>query len=423
MLEVMKEIGQLAKDNPFLSGGAAVALFSFGANYLRGLPSKVTHKLNDFLFLSIRIEKNTRLFTYLDNFIDNKKMPIKHGIAELVNGAVGDEIKIRPYHGPVKRFIFENSLVLIHKDVPNSGNHDAMDSKSAFMGELSNLMKTESYILQFLTVDREIGVKFLTKLVEENKAGKQQYIDLYDNQGASWNYIAELHKRSMTSIITKDDFHYKLLEDIKHFEAEEARYLELGIPHHRGYLLSGSPGNGKSSILHALASALDRSIYVLDLASIKENIILKQLFTRLEANSLVFIEDIDCAFNNRQLTVNGQDSEDRLTFSGLLNALDGLQVAKGTVCVYTTNHIEKLDPALLRPGRIDRIYEVGNATADQAIRLFIKFFGQEYEREAYDFARHIPDGKYNMATLQEYLIRFMYDPKGAADNVTSIEVH
>ena len=70
------------------------------------------------------------------------------------------------------------------------------------------------------------------------------------------------------------------------------------------------------------------------------------------SHSIILLEDIDGIFKGRESVIN-QGSRGRVTFSGLLNALDGVRSQEGRILFMTTNHREKLDPALLRPGRAD----------------------------------------------------------------------
>ena len=71
----------------------------------------------------------------------------------------------------------------------------------------------------------------------------------------------------------------------------------------------------------------------------------------------------------------------------------------------TTNHKDKLDPALLRPGRADLHIEFGNATASQIYRLFLKFYPNE-EKNAQNFSLLVPEKQISMAQLQEHFIKF-----------------
>jgi chaperone BCS1 len=91
--------------------------------------------------------------------------------------------------------------------------------------------------------------------------------------------------------------------------------------------------------------------------------------------------------------------------------LDGNQAAD-----MTTNHLERLDPALIRPGRADVKLAFGNATAAQAERLFVRFFPTRADL-ASAFAGQIEDGRFSMATLQDYLMLHRRDLEEAVRRV------
>jgi chaperone BCS1 len=195
-------------------------------------------------------------------------------------------------------------------------------------------------------------------------------------------------------------------------------YLERGLPYRRGYLLHGPPGTGKSSAVLAVASALRMDLALLSLSgsSLDDNE-LGQLLSQVPANAIVLIEDIDCAFHQRK---ESADKVSRLTFSGLLNALDGVAAGEGRILFATTNHPEQLDPALIRPGRIDRKLEIGLADRDQLRRIFERFFPEGDPSMAEYFADWCPDGAIPMSTVQTHLIRYSHSADEAVAHLDEL---
>jgi chaperone BCS1 len=100
--------------------------------------------------------------------------------------------------------------------------------------------------------------------------------------------------------------------------------------------------------------------------------VMAALLQRTPPRSLILIEDIDAFFTARDKA----DDKVEISFSGLLNAIDGVGAQEGRIIVLTTNHREKLDAALIRPGRIDVQVELGNATGEQLRGLLLRFFPQ-----------------------------------------------
>src|SRR5208283_663521 len=143
---------------------------------------------------------------------------------------------------------------------------------------------------------------------------------------------------------------------------------------------------------------------------------INDLLAKVPDKNLLLLEDIDCAFARRK-RANGR--EGGLTFSGLLNAIDGVASPEGRIIIMTTNHLDRLDPALIRPGRADVKLAFENATADQARRLFGRFFPAQMHRSS-DFASRVKDRKFSMATLQDYLMLHRRNPEEAVQRVNEI---
>jgi mitochondrial chaperone BCS1 len=109
---------------------------------------------------------------------------------------------------------------------------------------------------------------------------------------------------------------------------------------------------------------------------------LAYLLTKLPPRSILLLEDADAAFvNRRQRDADGYGGA-TVTFSGLLNALDGLAAGEERIAFLTTNHIDRLDPALIRPGRVDMIQHLGAATRHQASTMWDRFYGDIDEHGA-----------------------------------------
>ena len=120
------------------------------------------------------------------------------------------------------------------------------------------------------------------------------------------------------------------------------------------------------------------------------------------------MEDVDAAFCQR----DQGDLTSQVTFSGLLNAIDGVMSQEGRLLFLTTNHIERLDPALICPGRIDVRIETGPVNAEMARRMFLAFFPEEVEL-AERFALSFHKTSLTMAHLQNHLLCYRDAPQDA----------
>jgi chaperone BCS1 len=214
---------------------------------------------------------------------------------------------------------------------------------------------------------------FLQAAIDARAARETDTLSVYipnPFHGGDWMRARLGSRRSLASVVLKAGQAEALLADLRRFLASRARYAELGIPWRRGYLLHGPPGTGKTSLVTALASELHLNVCTLSLASpIVTDEKIHTLLAAVPQRALLLIEDVDAFFRAR----DAAHGEVRLSFSGFLNALDGVTTQEGTLLFMTTNHLERLDAALIRAGRIDEQVELGWADEDQLRRLYLKF--------------------------------------------------
>ncbi|KAA8533286.1 hypothetical protein F0562_033181 [Nyssa sinensis] len=198
---------------------------------------------------------------------------------------------------------------------------------------------------------------FLPYVLERSKAMKEQIkvVKLHALGGMHESVNLD-HPSNFDTLAMDPTLKKALMDDLDRFVKRRKLYGRVGKAWKRGYLLYGPPGTGKSSLIAAMANYLKFDIYDLELASIHRNSDLRRLLVSTANRSILVIEDIDCSIElqNREAGeyfANGS----QLTLSGLLNFIDGLWSSCGNerIIVFTTNHKDRLDPALLRPGRMD----------------------------------------------------------------------
>ncbi|KAK1834870.1 P-loop containing nucleoside triphosphate hydrolase protein [Podospora conica] len=183
-------------------------------------------------------------------------------------------------------------------------------------------------------------------------------------------------KRPLGSVILDEGVKERIVGDVKEFLAAQQWYTDRGVPYRRGYLLYGPPGTGKTSFIQALAGELDYSVAMINLSEVGiTDDLLAHLLTQLPEKSILLLEDVDAALANRRQRDSDGYSGATVTFSGLLNALDGLAAGEDRIAFLTTNHIDRLDPALIRPGRVDMMVRIGEATRFQAAEMWDRYYG------------------------------------------------
>ncbi|KAK3381374.1 BCS1 N terminal-domain-containing protein [Podospora didyma] len=309
----------------------------------------------------------------------------------------------------------------------------------------------------------------------------------------SWQRCMARTSRPFSTVILNEKVKKDLIDDVTDYLNPATRrwYSNRGIPYRRGYLLHGPPGTGKSSLSLALAGFFKMRIYIVSLSSVsasEEN--LASLFAELPRRCVVLLEDIDTA----GLTHTRDDAKDaaeeetaedtpppppgrrsrkgpgstpvvapsqpigRLSLSGLLNILDGVASQEGRVLIMTTNHIEKLDKALIRPGRVDMIVKFDRADVEMTASIFRAIFAplegddvpvirltgakpvrftleeekQKADKEAEakkkkdeiiarvnvladQFAAKIPAHEFSPAEIQGFLLKNKRNPEGAVE--------
>jgi hypothetical protein len=221
------------------------------------------------------------------------------------------------------------------------------------------------------------------------------------------------------------------LKKINFFNDNKKAYSDLGIPYSLGIIFYGSPGTGKTSCIKALANYCNRHIIDINFAKIRQNKELRAIFYDPKINGLdvpqhkrmYVFEEFDCIIENlkergsvptstnqsnyentnqvpnlltsniqqlnnpmyqnimsrTQMSNNNNNEQDNaITLDSLLNLLDGCIEHHGPIFIITTNHINKIDKALIRPGRFDIHLHLDNSTPEIIIEMINHFYEKKY---------------------------------------------
>jgi mitochondrial chaperone BCS1 len=377
--------GALAGQNQFASGGLLLMIVGAIGVYVRSLPLRLWSWVIHQTTMMLTVTDDDTAFEWIKEWFLEQKFMKRVRWLDLDTSLRGDDAAL----------------------IPAPGNHRFWYGGRPFWVWFSRKDETQGWTprrlesLTFRTIGRD--PEFLKGFVKEVVACHKRKIRLASylyHYNESWKYVQAYTPRVLDSVILKPGEKEHLVEDIRIFRASYERYSKLGVPYHRGYLLYGPPGTGKTSLVSALGAKFGMSIYAMNLTELNDRT-LKIAIGSVPANSIILFEDIDCmkAGNRRPETgewaVKGVqipgsekvDPADRLgvTLSGLLNVVDGFHAPENVLFVMTTNKIEALDPALLRPGRIDYKLFLGNADRAQKIELYCRFFPQASEYEGVEF--------------------------------------
>lgn len=167
----------------------------------------------------------------------------------------------------------------------------------------------------------------------------------------------------------------RIFDIIDLFLKSEQKYLIKGIPYKKGFLLYGNPGCGKSSVVYAISNYTKMDIYKISSNDITDSNY-RNVFSNIPTNSIILMEDIDTieSFHSRNNTENDKDTKSNtFNLESMLNVLDGYSYLHKCIVIFTTNHIEKIDKALIRHGRIDHVCEFKEAD-DYQIENIMKYY-------------------------------------------------
>lgn len=263
---------------------------------------------------------------------------------------------------------------------------------------------------------------------------------------STWDFVPFKHPSTFKTLAMDPETKAQIQADLQAFACGQDFYRKTGRAWKRGYLLHGPPGTGKSSLIGAMANFLRYDVYDLELTQVRSNGDLRKMLLRTTSKSIIVIEDIDCSLDlansrGKKLASSSSSSSTRkreskseekddtgssaMTLSGLLNFTDGLWSCCGEerIFVFTTNHVENLDPALLRPGRMD-MHILMSYCMFPALKILAMNYLEMDEHHLFPKVKEIIDDAHvTPAEVSEVFMRNREEPEKAMEElVIALEV-
>ena len=391
----------LSGQNQFASGGLLLMLIGSVGVFLRSLPEYLWDLLVRQTTMTITVKDDDAAFQWVKEWFLEQRFLERVRRVDLDTTLRGAEMALIP--APGTHFFWHQRRPFWVRFVRSD------DTKGR------SQRRIESLTFQTLGREQLFLKQFVAEIVacHHRKEGEASSLHIYDDY---WACVQAYSPRLLDSVVLKPGEKELLVGDLEKFRAARQRYRRLGVPYHRGYLLYGPPGTGKTSLVSGLAAAFGMSIYAVNLTEMNDRS-LKVAINEVPENSVILFEDIDCmqaghrrgernmSQDQAGATDNAKSAQDRfgVTLSGLLNVLDGFHAPENVIFVMTTNDVEALDSALLRPGRIDYKLFMGKAVTAQKTELYCRFFPAAPIVEGEHFAQaHEAE---TMAEFQGLLLR------------------
>lgn len=384
-------------DNPIFSGGIMLSLLGAALFSLKSIPMMIWRQVQSKLIHRVIIHDYDDLFAILEQWLyDNHRGSFREVAARSSFESETRQSRITLKREPSVMWLRVNRKLLVFSTVKEKLEH-ASSSISMFSARysISGLMA------------RDCIQAFLKDIHEAHHArirGNQVEV-FVSNSWGDWCRMSTLRVKPFSSIVLPNGLRESILSDLQDFRLSKQWYNDRAIPYRRQFILHGEPGTGKTSIALASALEMNADVYILNLKDIASDHALQQAYASIRGNAVLLIDDIDTYFKLRE------SSNDKVSFGTVLNCMDGALYREGLITFLTTNHIEQMDPAILRAGRTDRVIEVPRPGITE-IREYMRGFYKAEVEPMDQVASTIP-----MSAVQEACLMFKDMPALAIDHL------
>lgn len=337
---------------------------------------------------------------------------------------INKQLIIPVHDGPIKVpdtyiYIASGKYVNTQQNIMISRNdYRLLDSNNLFIyifGKKSNIFINElKDLINNETNKNELGIYNVT---------------VQDNDNININYT-DMQPREFSTLYFSNGEIEAIEKFLDHFESLKDFYQKKQLLYKTGILLYGKPGTGKTSLVKAIANKCNRSIININISDF-QRLNLDYITQAINVDNykyIVLLEDIDTLFLNRNMSDTTR--EEASIVNKLLQFLDSNTSPQDVIFIATTNHIERLDEALLRNGRFDLKIEI-----DEIYERDVYKFGEDFGVSKKDISEIITEyvsfkdkygtgftGTFNQSSIQAYLLNKLDNKERSTDVVDTAEI-
>lgn len=371
MNELIEWVKTQIANNDFAAGGALVVIMSAVMYQLRALPLLLWGAIKRLLTATVSFDERSGLYEFFDRWVDDQQLVVdKRDVVLRLDERTDPPklLRVPDRRSYLVRIGGVRCILTRGRDDEGKAGKAAANDDDGYM----SMMAPERYWVKCFIWQRNAVLNVLKHIATEYGVADDDNFSIHTYH-FYWKKRFMQPKKDLDSVILAEGLMDDITADIGKFLCEREWYEQRQIPYQRGYMLAGPPGTGKTSLVQCLASHFGLRLCVLDLGSVYDDRSLKEAFIDAPGRSIILIEDFDSFFDGRTV-VKTSDSQ-KITFSGFLNAVNGVVASPGRILIMTTNKTEQVDPALIRVGRVDRTFHLGYVVYEQVVALGMRFFG------------------------------------------------
>lgn len=299
-----------------------------------------------------------------------------------------------------KESFFTNYEYYDEKLIMGTGEYQFDDFTISYKEEGSPVGEPPSYFRRMI-ISHPTDKTKIEELLKTifTKVENEQTIKVYNcSRHGFWTGRMNVSSQNIEDIFIPKETKDELVHMIDTFINSKERYVKFGRVHKMGFLFTGVPGSGKTSLVKSIALKYKRAVYTLSFGRTLSEEKVFDLVNDMNENSILLLEDIDAIFVDRK-----PEETTCISFSSLINILDGvLSNGNGTLVFMTANNPQHLDKALIRPGRVDKIVQFDYPRKREIKEAFMRLTdGKNFD----EFYESIRTYKINMSGIIDYLFK------------------